>query len=680
MANSLSKKQTRLNQITSLTEKTKKDISRPIYNKGLPLKKEKRTSADFIPLSGHRYSQSDQTNFKKFLNKIRATAKSEREKGALFEKAIRDFLRQSPEHSFENVWMRAEWSDLKKYGFPKKDLGIDLIAKEKETGKYWAIQCKCFDEAYQVNKSDIDSFFTESGKKPFEVRLIVTTTNRWGENAQEALKRQNIECKTLGLYELEQTEFDWSLQSVKRKEKRKRLREHQKEAVTKSVQYFKNHDRGQLIMACGTGKTFTSLRFLEEMTPENGKILFLAPSISLISQTLREYAYQRKESQRYLVVCSDKKAGKDSDEMDINDLQISPTTDAGKIVEQLKYKSKKRTIVFSTYQSLKQVKEAQDLGAPKFDLVICDEAHRTTGIESSDTKEGKTEGNYFTLINRQDYVKAKKRLYMTATPRIYKENIKKKAQKHYEADIHSMDEESIFGKEIYRLDFSSAIERNLLSDYKVIILSIDQQYMSDRLQEVLLKDTKLDLNDASRLIGCYKALRDQGEENGHKLSRAVGFLKDIKSSKAVKEEFEKVVKALDDHQNDGFTCQTKHIDGTDNSIIRNGKIDWLKTHAEDTERGEKVCRILMNVKCLTEGIDVPNLDAVMFLHPKKSQVDVVQAVGRAIRKQENKKYGYVILPVVIPAGKSPEEALNDNKTYKVVWQVLNALRSHDKRI
>ena len=622
--------------------------------------------------------EAPQSSFKHFLTKIREKAKSKRELGELFERAIRDFLKQSPEHGFENVWMRRDWPDLKKYGLPKTDLGIDLIAKEKETGKFWAIQCKCYDEHYQVNKSGIDSFFTESGKKPFEERLIVTATNSWSSHAEEALKGQSKPCKTMSLYDLENRDFEWNLHSIKIKSEKKRLRPHQTEAVQKSLEHFKTKDRGKLIMACGTGKTFTSLRIIEETTPKNANILFLAPSISLISQTLREYAYQRKITQRYIAVCSDKKTGKDSDEMDINDLQIAPTTDPKKIAEQLKYRSNKRTIVFCTYQSLKKIKKAQELGSPVFDLVICDEAHRTTGVEGDQDSKGKTTGNYFTLINKEDYVKTKKRLYMTATPRIYKENIKKKAQKQYETDIHSMDDESIFGKEIYRLEFSKAIKQKLLSDYKVIILSIDQQYMSDQLQEVLLKDTKLTLDDASRLIGCYKALRDQGEENGQKLSRAVGFLQDIKSSKAVKEEFKKVVKALDEHKNDGFTCETEHIDGTDNSITRNKKLDWLKKDAGYTEKEEKICRILMNAKCLTEGIDVPNLDAVMFLHPRKSQVDVVQAVGRAIRKQEDKKYGYVILPVVIPEDKSPEQALDDNSTYKVVWQVLNALRSHDK--
>ena len=311
-------------------------------------------------------------------------------------------------------------------------------------------------------------------------------------------------------------------------------------------------------------------------------------------------------------------------------------------------------------------------------MVICDEAHRTTGVEAGEETNGKSQGNYFTRINDKNYVKAKKRLYMTATPRIYSEKIKSKARKH-DVEVHSMDEEKIFGKEIYRLDFSTAIEKKLLADYKVVILSINEQYMSDQIQDIL-KDTQLNLKDASRLVGCYKALRDQGDKKrGTKLSRAVGFLNTIQASKDVKKEFQKVVKALDDYKNDGFTSETEHIDGTDSSIIRNKKLDWLKKNAGETKRGEKISRILFNSKCLTEGVDVPSLDAVMFLHPRKSQVDVVQAVGRIMRKQEGKKYGYVILPVVIPAGKSPEQALNDNETYKVVWQVLNALRSHDSK-
>ena len=251
-------------------------------------------------------------------------------------------------------------------------------------------------------------FFTYSGKTPFKVRLIVTSTNNWGKNALEALESQTKECKTLNFHDLETAEFQWNFQKLKRKA-RKFLRDHQKEAVQKASKHFKTNDRGKLIMACGTGKTFTSLRIVEKITPENSNVLFLAPSISLISQSLKEYAWQRKNPQRYLAVCSDTKAGKDTEGYNVNDLQIPPTTNSKEIAQMLKVKSGQRTIVFSTYQSLKKIKEAQKkFGAPTFDLVICDEAHRTTGVEAAEGKNGTSSGNYFTRINDETYVKVKK--------------------------------------------------------------------------------------------------------------------------------------------------------------------------------------------------------------------------------------------------------------------------------
>lgn len=607
------------------------------------------------------------TNLSLFLDKIRKTSKSEREKGFLFEKAVKGFLKESPEHNFEDVWLWSEWKEKSKYKFSGKELGVDLVAKEKETGKYWAVQCKCYDEKREVNKKDVDSFFTQSGKEPFSIRLIVASTNRFNDNVQESIKNQSKPTRVFNKSDLEKREYNWlSSRSVKKQDK-KRLREHQLEALNKTIFHFKKEKRGKLVMACGAGKTLTSLHIAENLTSKNGHVLFLAPSIALVSQTIREYAYQRSEYQRYLVVCSDKKSGKDSEGESVGDLQIPPTTNPKEIAKVLKSKNKDgRTIVFATYQSLKRVREAQKLGAPKFDLVICDEAHKTTGIDDK----------MFTQIHDEKFLKVDKRLYMTATPKIYSAGVKKRAKKE-EIEIHSMDDESTYGKTIHRLDFSEAIEKDLLTDYKAIILNINEEFISDEIQNEVLADSNLTLGDASKLIGCYKALRDQGDpETGEMLSRAVAFINTIKNSKEVKKEFYRIVKILDSHQNDGFTCETEHVDGQDNSLEKSRKLDWLKEEVPDTEDG-KVCRLLTNAKCLTEGVDVPSLDAVMFLHPRKSQVDIVQAVGRVMRKAPNKKYGYIILPVVIPKGKLPHEVLEENKGYEAVWQVLRALRSHD---
>ena len=414
--------------------------------------------------------------FNAFLDHLRKVAKSEREKGELFELAIRDFLRQSPEHDFSNVWMWSDWPEFKKYNFTKKDSGIDLVAKEKETGKIWAIQCKFYKESSQIDRKALDSFLASSRGEPFAEHLIVTTTYNWGENAKEVLRRQGKTCRVLDPSKLSNAPFDWFADGkCKRRTERKQPRAHQLEAVTKTKAYFKTHDRGKLIMACGTGKTYTSLKVVEEITAKRANILFLAPSISLVAQTLREYAYESQSKQRYLIVCSDAKADRDSDGYTVADLPISPTTDAAKIAEVLQVKSTVRTVVFCTYQSLERIKEAQEQGAPKFDFVICDEAHRTTGVEG--IAHG---GNYFTSINNHSYVQSAKRLYMTATPRIYADSAKRKANAA-NVEIHSMDDGTVYGKDIYRLDFSSAIKQKLLSDYKVIILTISETYASEHL-------------------------------------------------------------------------------------------------------------------------------------------------------------------------------------------------------
>ena len=238
--------------------------------------------------------------FEELLKYINDEAKSTREKGELFEIAIKKLLKQSPEHDFEDVWMWSEWTDLKNYNFTRRDTGIDLVTKEKETGNYWAIQCKCFKKDHQIRKEHIDSFLGLAGKEPFKTKLIVTTTNNWSQNASDAIKDRTKSCKTLKLNELEDMNFDWTLQKPK---ERLTPLDHQEVALQKAKEHFKQHDRGQMIMACGTGKTLTSLYIAEQLTPKDGHILFLAPSISLISQSLRQYAYQRSHGQKYLVVC-----------------------------------------------------------------------------------------------------------------------------------------------------------------------------------------------------------------------------------------------------------------------------------------------------------------------------------------------------------------------------------------
>ena len=635
------------------------------------------------------------------LEQFREEAKNNRDLGDKFERLVASYLKKDPLYAelYTDVWSWSEWPHRGK----KPDTGIDLVAQERATGDYCAIQCKFFDPSHQLQKADIDSFFTASGKEPFKKRLIISTTDKWSKHAEDACNNQQVPVSRLRLQDLDQSPIDWAdfklsrPQDIKLKPKKK-IRKHQEEALANVLGGLKKSDRGKLIMACGTGKTFTALKIAEAIAPEGGNVLFLVPSISLISQTLTEWTAEAQQPLSSFAVCSDPKAGQKNDEEDIttHDLAFPAHTNPRVLVQQIKsIKSIRKsniTVIFSTYQSLGVIAEAQKLGLAQFDLVVCDEAHRTTGVE--DIEYEKKEASYFVAIHKADYVKAKKRLYMTATPRIYDDASKGKA-KDAELKIYSMDDENTYGKELHRLDFSEAVRRDLLSDYKVMVLAVDEKYVNKAFQSQLAdKNNELALADVVKIVGCYNGLKKKtmpvegdGSENidPAPMRRAVAFSRSIKDSRRLTDLFAGIIKdyqgvndieASANSRPDFLRCEVDHVDGTYNALLRNEKLQWLKA---DTANEGNVCRILSNARCLSEGVDVPALDAVMFLNPRNSVVDVVQSVGRVMRKSEGKQYGYIILPIGIPTDVPPEEALADNQKYKVVWQVLQALRAHDDR-
>ena len=631
------------------------------------------------------------TTIHTILEEFREAARSKRDMGDKFERLIVNYLRSDPQYIdlFSEVWLWTEWPDHNK----KPDTGIDIVAKERNTDGYCAIQCKFFDPDHELMKSDIDSFFTASGKKPFTTRMIVCTTDKWSKNAEDALEDQHTPCTRLRVADLDSSPVDWSTFSLKRlqtltlKEKKK-LRKHQEEALKNVIEGLEKKDRGKLIMACGTGKTFTALKIAEKMVPAKGSVLFLVPSISLLSQSLREWTAEAEEPLHSCAVCSDTKVGKKKDEnedISLHDLAFPATTDHRQLTNQLlSFKGKRKlTVIFSTYQSIKVISEAQKHGAPDFDLIICDEAHRTTGV----TLDGEEE-SHFVKIHDNDFIKGKKRLYMTATPRIYSDDSKSKAQEN-DAELCSMDDEKFYGKELHRLDFSEAVAKGLLSDYKVIVLAVNKSYVNNIFQNQFAgEDHEIQLEDHAKIIGCWNGLSKRvtgNEENNTAeidstpMHRAVAFTGSIKNSKKIRDDFSKIIEeyAKNEHsEEDWLKCDVHHVDGTQNALFRSGELDWLR---EDTSSKGNICRILTNARCLSEGVDVPALDAVMFLNPRNSVVDIVQSVGRVMRKAEGKKYGYIILPIAVPAGIEPEEALKDNQKYKIVWQVLQALRAHDDR-
>jgi predicted helicase len=625
------------------------------------------------------------TSIQEVLEGLRLSSTGGRDKGDKFERLIASYLRTDPSWSsrFGKIWLWNEWPGRA----GKPDTGIDLVAQERETGALAAIQCKFYDASHTLQKSDIDSFFTASGKSGFSSRLIVSTTDKWSKHAEDALRGQQIPVTRLRVQDLDESSVDWSQFSLdapevmKRKDK-KNLRPHQKLALTTVREGFLSHARGKLIMACGTGKTLTSLRIAEDLVPTGGSVLVLVPSISLLSQTLKEWTAEANAPLRPFAVCSDTKAGNRSDNEDISpyDLVFPPTTDTAKLYSQITGGGPKGkiTVIFSTYQSLPVVAEAQRKGLPEFDLVICDEAHRTTGV----TLAGQNESN-FVRIHDQQYVKAARRLYMTATPRLYDDSSKSQAEDG-SAVLASMDDESLYGPEFHRLGFGKAVDQGLLTDYKVLILTIDEGVVAKTLQEGFAGGgAELALDDAAKIIGCWNAMAKrtgtfadgsgfaEGEEP---MKRAVAFARSIADSKQIAARFNDIVDAYDGADDDVLSCEVDHVDGTFNALARNRRLDWLKQ-----DPGPARARILSNVRCLSEGVDVPNLDAVLFLHPRNSVIDVVQSVGRVMRLAPGKKYGYIILPVAIPTGMSPARALADNKRFKTVWEVLQALRAHDDR-
>ena len=651
------------------------------------------------------------TTFTKIIDKFRNEALSERDKGFRFERLMQAYLKTTSlyEGRFEEVWLWTEFPYHDQFG--GKDIGIDLVARTF-SGDYWAVQCKCYAEDKYITKADVDTFLSTSGKtfdvegmeQTFAQRLWISTTNKWNSVAELTIRNQTPPVTRLNLIDLEADEVDWEklehgLYGKASRPQPFAVMEHQRKAIDKVHEYFKTRDRGKLIMACGTGKTFTSLKIAENETNNNGLVLFLVPSIALLGQTLRAWSAQADIPIHAVCICSDgqvsqQKIKNDEEGVSVIDLALPASTNTDYILYQLeaiRHEGRKgMTVVFSTYQSIEVISHAQQelLKRTKgeygvFDLIICDEAHRTTGISLKGAEE-----SAFIKVHDNNFIQAKRRLYMTATPRLYTDEARKKAE---ESDVVlcSMDDVSLYGDEIYRIGFGEAVEKQLLTDYKVLILAVGDKDITPALRDVITnEDGTITVDDASKFVGCINALskRVLGDEGLIKaadplpMRRAVAFCSTIKASKATarvftdcKSAYMEDVSAEDKAQMVDVVAE--HVDGTMSATERDQKLMWLKGQTEN----DMECRMLTNARCLSEGVDVPSLDAVVFVSPKNSQVDVVQSVGRVMRRSPGKKYGYIIIPVVIPENVEGDEVLSKHPNFKVVWTVLNALRAHDDR-
>ncbi len=655
----------------------------------------------------------------KFIKEKLQAIPNQRLKGSWFEKVSKHFLLEHDSaNEYESIKLWNDWELRNNEG----DRGIDIVI-QTASKEYIAVQCKFHQNS--ISYPDIATFLHKLQSGVGEVRFkkgIIISTSNLTSNALEEIEQIRSTGKDIDIEHISEEDFiysriDWEKFDPTKTEDelplcdKKSPRPHQIEAINATKEYFSNpkNTRGKLIMACGTGKTYTSLKIMEALDPKI--TLFLAPSIALLSQTFREYAQEKSDPFYASIVCSDDKVGKgkknknddDIDDINFSELPNKPSTRPEDILSvcELAQKENKRFIIFSTYQSALRIKEAQEVGLGEIDLIICDEAHRTVGaMYSSNERDDK---NAFTLCHSDEHIKSKKRLYMTATPKVYSESSKAKA-KESDNVIYSMDDEEIFGEEIYTLNFSKAIALDLLTDYKVIILAVRKENLSgvtnsvnQKISRLEAEGTKLDkklINNefVCKIIGTHKGLAKQDlialdEENqeDHNLQnkndttpsqRAISFCKSINTSKNIKDSFETIMECYDEELKKksfkNLTISIDHIDGTMNCKVRLEKLEELNAFKPNT------CKVLSNARCLSEGVDVPALDSIVFFDGKSAMVDIIQAVGRVMRKAKHKKRGYIILPIALEESEiqNLDEAVN-NTNFKNIWKVIKALRSHD---
>ena len=511
------------------------------------------------------------TPFTKILEKYRREAFSEADKGTRFEELMLEYLWADPKYSafFTEIWLWRDFPFRKDFG-SGHDVGIDLVAKTID-GHYWAIQCKCYKEGTYIQKADVDTFITTAMKQfndenmlptKFSQLVWIATTDKFSANAIESFKNLPIKHFIIGLRNLINAPVDWAKlekgahgESVVLNE-REPL-DHQNEAIAAFHEHFKSAQRGRLIMACGTGKTYTSLKIAEKEVGSDGLVLFLVPSIALLAQTLNEWTTFAAKKIRPMCVCSDAEVSKKQRENDyggfsVEDLAMPASTDVDTIklqfhsLDLMKKKAPGMRVVFSTYQSLPRIIEAQkELNKEAahsfdFDLIICDEAHRTTGVTLKDDSD-----SAFVLVHDNENVFGKKRIYMTATPRLYKDEVKDKA-KEADAYLCSMDDVTIYGDEVYRIGFGKAVEQDLLSDYKVLVLTVTNKEIPAAFQEAIATEKgEVRADDVSKLIGCINALSKRtlldkelvSKTDPGFLHKAVAFCQDIKASKHITDVF-----------------------------------------------------------------------------------------------------------------------------------------------
>ena len=610
--------------------------------------------------------------------------------GDAFAEVFMRVARRDPALELISIVRWGDWDRRKELtgGADGTDLGIDLVAQHA-SGAWIAIQCKCYQESTRLDfNKDMSTFLAFASREPFELLWFVATCP-WGKNAEKVIKG-NI-TPPVQRIDFVDRYSDFPLEQAQREIREPWAR--QVDAIEYCTTGLSNYDRGQLIMACGTGKTFTALRIAEDVVPENGSILFMAPSIALVSRAREEWLTHAINRMGTVVICSDSTAGRStSEDIALTEL-LSPVTTKPEKIAQTMARAKGTRVAYCTYQSSGRITEAQrDYGLADFDLIIADEAHRTTGI----IKEKNVADANFQAVHDNELVKGKKRLYMTATPRIYSE--KSKSSRRKEGwDVIDMGDKDTYGPEFFRLSFRKAVEATpepMLSDYRIIVLGVGETDVSPSLKGHLEDipvvvnkklETKPDIHQMTRLLGVSLAInghtKGDREDRPGVLRRSIAYANTIPRSRWYAEALKhpQLLSATTRKLEEGKALKVtaEHLDASSSAITRNIALRKLN----DAGRGNDEARVISNVKLFTEGVDVPALDAVIFLDPKQSQIDIIQAVGRVMRKSEGKKFGYIIVPVVVQPNENVVEALEAGKEgYATVGKVLRSLQSHDEEL
>ncbi len=580
-------------------------------------------------------------------------------RGKQFEKFVKWFLKNDPvwASQVKDIWLWDEHPKRSEWG---PDCGIDLVFNDYQN-KTWAVQAKCFAPESSIKKEDMDSFISESSDSRFQGRLLVASTDRIGNNADRLLNRHEVVRYLLTDFRNSQIIFPNHIKdlSTGKRKKIKDPRKHQKKAINAVIQGLKTTNRGQVLMACGTGKTLTSLWIKEALKAKN--VLVLLPSLSLLSQTLKEWNANASEPFKWICVCSDKsvaKKNKTNDEWITNtsEIGVPVTSEIKEINNFLKERGSK--VIFSTYQSSHLIEKVHlDEKAHKFDLIFADEAHRCTGIVS----------DAYGCVLDEVRIRGDKRLFLTATPRVLSNQIKSKANIN-DIEIASMDDTNIFGEILYQLKFSEAIKKEILSDYQVVVIGVDNEMIKEKIinRDFVTTDGE-DLFDAETLaskIALTKAIKDFG------LKRVITFHSRVEGAERFAQDLEKILRLIPEKDLPEGVIQSDYVSGAMKTKERNEKIEKLK----NLDKGE--ISILTNARCLSEGVDVPTLDGVGFIDPRYSQIDIIQAVGRAIRKSDDKSCGTILIPVFIGNSFNTEDEIFKSR-FQSVWQVILALKSQD---